>query len=119
MAFSSIPEVIEELRAGRMIVLTDDQDRENEGDLVALADRVTPDQLNFMLKEARGVMCRMLDLQAQYRFEYDKLCADTSLLYVKSYAQTQRHQQTHSKRKGLAPKSKGRAFPLQRIQVES
>jgi 3,4-dihydroxy 2-butanone 4-phosphate synthase / GTP cyclohydrolase II len=57
MAFSPIPELIEELKAGRMIVLTDDEDRENEGDLVALADTITPDQINFMLKEARGVLC--------------------------------------------------------------
>lgn len=60
MSFSPIPELLEELKAGRMIVLTDDEDRENEGDLVALAETITPDQINFMLKEARGVLCLSL-----------------------------------------------------------
>lgn len=60
MPFSSTPEIIEELKAGRIVVLTDAEDRENEGDLVALADRITPDQVNFMLREARGLLCLAL-----------------------------------------------------------
>ena len=60
MPFSPIPEIIEELKAGRMVVLTDDEDRENEGDLVVLADRITPEQINFMVKEARGILCLSL-----------------------------------------------------------
>ncbi len=60
MPFSSTEVIIEELKAGRVVVLTDDEDRENEGDLVALADRVTPEQINFMLREARGLLCLSL-----------------------------------------------------------
>lgn len=60
MAFSSIPEVIEDLRAGKMIVLVDDEDRENEGDLVIAAERCTPEAINFILKHARGVVCLAL-----------------------------------------------------------
>lgn len=60
MPFCSTTEIIEELKAGRVVVLTDAEDRENEGDLVALADRVTPDQINFMLREARGLLCLAL-----------------------------------------------------------
>ena len=52
-----IPEILDELRAGRMIVLVDDEKRENEGDLVCAAQSASPDILNFMLKEARGMMC--------------------------------------------------------------
>lgn len=55
--FCSIPEAIEELKAGRMIILVDDERRENEGDLVCAAERITPEMVNFMLKEARGVLC--------------------------------------------------------------
>ncbi|MBL0921498.1 MAG: 3,4-dihydroxy-2-butanone-4-phosphate synthase [Phycisphaerales bacterium] len=58
--FSPIPEILEELRAGRMIVLTDDERRENEGDLVLAAQFATPDAINFMLREARGYMCLSL-----------------------------------------------------------
>ncbi len=57
MPFSSIPEILDELRAGRMIVLVDDEDRENEGDVVVAAEHCTAEQVNFMLKHARGVIC--------------------------------------------------------------
>ena len=55
MPFSTIPEAIADLKAGKMIVLTDDEDRENEGDLVALAEHLTPEMVNFMVREGRGV----------------------------------------------------------------
>src|SRR3954451_22115241 len=57
MPFASIPEVIDDLRAGKMIVLVDDEDRENEGDLVIAAEKCTPEAINFMVKYARGVVC--------------------------------------------------------------
>lgn len=57
---SPIPEILEELRAGRMVVLVDDEDRENEGDLVLAAEKVTPEAINFMLAEARGYLCLSL-----------------------------------------------------------
>ncbi len=55
--FSPIDEVLNDLRQGRMIVLVDDEDRENEGDLVCPASTITPEQVNFMLKHARGLLC--------------------------------------------------------------
>jgi 3,4-dihydroxy 2-butanone 4-phosphate synthase/GTP cyclohydrolase II len=61
MSFSSIPEILDELRAGRMIVLVDDEDRENEGDLIIPADKITPAAVNFMLHEARGMLFVALD----------------------------------------------------------
>ncbi len=57
---SPIHDILDELRAGRMIVLVDDEDRENEGDLVLPADFVTPDAINFMLTVARGYLCLSL-----------------------------------------------------------
>jgi len=57
MAFSPISEVLEDLAAGKMIVLVDDEDRENEGDIVIAAEKCTPDAVNFMLKHARGLIC--------------------------------------------------------------
>ncbi|MBK8913718.1 MAG: bifunctional 3,4-dihydroxy-2-butanone-4-phosphate synthase/GTP cyclohydrolase II [Phycisphaerales bacterium] len=55
--FSPIPEILDELRAGRMIVLVDDEDRENEGDLVLPAEFATPEAINFMLRFGRGTLC--------------------------------------------------------------
>ena len=54
---SPIEQAFEDLRDGKMVVLVDDEDRENEGDLVLAAQKVTPAAINFMLKEARGVLC--------------------------------------------------------------
>jgi len=58
--FVPIPEVLEELREGRMIVLVDDEDRENEGDLVVAAQHATPEAVNFMARHGRGLICLAL-----------------------------------------------------------
>jgi 3,4-dihydroxy 2-butanone 4-phosphate synthase / GTP cyclohydrolase II len=57
LPFASIREALAELRAGRMIVIVDDQDRENEGDLVIAAEMITPEAMNFMATRARGLIC--------------------------------------------------------------
>src|SRR5215213_899410 len=58
--FSPVEDAIEDIRAGRMVVVCDDEDRENEGDLVMAAQFVTPEAINFMAKEARGLICLTL-----------------------------------------------------------
>src|SRR5438067_1201303 len=57
MAFSPIPEILEELKAGKPIVLVDDEDRENEGDLVYAAEKINPAAMNFVLAYGRGTVC--------------------------------------------------------------
>ena len=54
---NTIEEAIEEFRKGEMVIVVDDEDRENEGDLIMAAEKVTPEKINFMLKHARGVLC--------------------------------------------------------------
>jgi 3,4-dihydroxy 2-butanone 4-phosphate synthase/GTP cyclohydrolase II len=61
--FASVEEAVEEIRQGRMIVLVDDEDRENEGDLTMAADCVTPEAINFMTKYGRGLICLSLTEQ--------------------------------------------------------
>jgi len=61
--FSDIPEVLEELRRGKMIVLVDAEDRENEGDLVCAAEKVTPQIINFMARYGRGLICLPLNAE--------------------------------------------------------
>jgi 3,4-dihydroxy 2-butanone 4-phosphate synthase/GTP cyclohydrolase II len=58
--FSSVEEAVEEIRQGRMIVLVDDEDRENEGDLAMAAEKITPEAINFMAKFGRGLICMPL-----------------------------------------------------------
>ncbi len=57
MNFAPIPELLEEIRAGRMVVIVDDEDRENEGDLIMAAELVKPGDINFMVTHARGLVC--------------------------------------------------------------
>jgi len=60
MPFASIPEALEAFRAGRMVVVVDDEDRENEGDLTIAAQSITPEAINFMAKHGRGLVCLAL-----------------------------------------------------------
>src|SRR6202451_2888970 len=60
MPFASIPEAIEDFRAGRMLIIVDDEDRENEGDVTIAAEKVTPDVINFMARYARVLICLSL-----------------------------------------------------------
>jgi 3,4-dihydroxy 2-butanone 4-phosphate synthase/GTP cyclohydrolase II len=60
MPFVSIPEALEEFRAGRILVVVDDEDRENEGDLTVAAEKITPEIINFMAKHGRGLICLAL-----------------------------------------------------------
>lgn len=53
----SIPEAIEEIRAGRVVIVVDDEDRENEGDMICASEKITPEIVNYMTKMARGLMC--------------------------------------------------------------
>jgi 3,4-dihydroxy 2-butanone 4-phosphate synthase / GTP cyclohydrolase II len=57
MHFDTIPDAIAEIRRGRMVIVTDDADRENEGDLVMAASKITPAAVNFMAKYGRGLIC--------------------------------------------------------------
>ena len=57
LPFTDVPTAIEEIRAGRMIVVVDDEDRENEGDITLAAEKVTPEAINFMAKYGRGLVC--------------------------------------------------------------
>ena len=64
MAIAPIPELVAELAAGRMVILVDEEDRENEGDLVLAADHVTPEAINFMANYGRGLICLTLTPRA-------------------------------------------------------
>jgi len=69
MPFASIEEAIDEIRAGRMIVVVDDEDRENEGDLTIAAEFVTPEIINFMVTHGRGLICLALTEQRLDRLQ--------------------------------------------------
>ena len=70
VAISPVEDIVAEMRAGRMVILVDEEDRENEGDLVLASDHVTPDAINFMARFGRGLICLTLTRE---RCEYLKL----------------------------------------------
>ena len=57
MSLNTIEEAIEEIKAGKVVIVVDDEDRENEGDFVAAASKVSPEMINFMATEGRGLIC--------------------------------------------------------------
>ena len=75
MAISPIPELVAELAAGRMIILVDEEDRENEGDLLIAADHVTPEAINFMAKFGRGLICLTLTRERCERLQLPPMAA--------------------------------------------
>ena len=60
MALNTVEELIQDIRLGKMVILMDDEDRENEGDLVMASECVKPQDVNFMAKHARGLICLTL-----------------------------------------------------------
>lgn len=71
-------ELVADIRAGKMVILVDDEDRENEGDLVLAADFVTPDLINFMAKEARGLICLSLTHEQVEQLQLPLMVRDDS-----------------------------------------
>ena len=59
---SSIEAALEDFKEGKFVIVVDDEDRENEGDLIIAAEKITPEKVNFMLKNARGVLCAPVTL---------------------------------------------------------
>jgi 3,4-dihydroxy 2-butanone 4-phosphate synthase / GTP cyclohydrolase II len=75
MPFASIPEAIEEFRQGKILVVVDDEDRENEGDLTIAAEKVTPEAINFMATHGRGLICLALDPEICTRLNLQPMSA--------------------------------------------
>jgi 3,4-dihydroxy 2-butanone 4-phosphate synthase / GTP cyclohydrolase II len=65
--FHSVEEILQDIAAGKMVVLTDDEDRENEGDLICAAEKTTPEMVNFMVREASGFLCVAVEPAAAER----------------------------------------------------
>ncbi len=73
---NTIPEIIEDIRNGKMVILVDDEDRENEGDLICAADFITSESINFMVTAARGLVCLCLTLEQTERLQLPLMVRD-------------------------------------------
>ncbi|WP_329741167.1 bifunctional 3,4-dihydroxy-2-butanone-4-phosphate synthase/GTP cyclohydrolase II [Dyella sp. A6] len=81
MPFNTIPEILDDIRAGRMVVILDDEDRENEGDIVMAAQMVRPEDVNFMVREARGLLCLTLTEQRTRQLGLRPMVSDNTSPY--------------------------------------
>ena len=85
MSLASCEELIDELRAGRMIILADDEDRENEGDLVMAAEWITPEAVNFMATHARGLICLALTEDQVRRLRLPLMVQDSNAKFKSAF----------------------------------
>lgn len=85
MALSRIEEIIEDIRQGKMVILMDDEDRENEGDLIMAADKVTPEAINFMAKFGRGLVCLTLSKDRVERLQLPLMVQDNTAQFSTNF----------------------------------
>jgi len=85
MTFASIPEVLEAIRQGKMVVVVDDEDRENEGDLIMAAELVRPTDINFMVTHARGLVCLSLTKQRCEQLQLPLMVTDNRSPYQTNF----------------------------------
>jgi 3,4-dihydroxy 2-butanone 4-phosphate synthase/GTP cyclohydrolase II len=86
-AFADVPTAIEEIRAGRMIVVVDDEDRENEGDITLAAEKVTPEAINFMAKHGRGLVCLTLTEERLDHLRIGPMSAENTSQYGTAFCE--------------------------------
>ena len=85
MPFAKIEDAIEDIRAGRMVIVVDDEDRENEGDLTIAAEMVTPETINFMAKYGRGLICLPMTRQRLDELEVPLMVSENSSKYSTAF----------------------------------
>jgi 3,4-dihydroxy 2-butanone 4-phosphate synthase/GTP cyclohydrolase II len=85
--FTDVPAALEEIRAGRMIVIVDDEDRENEGDLMLAAEKVTPEAINFMAKYGRGLVCLTLTEERLEHLRIGPMSAENTSNYGTAFCE--------------------------------
>ena len=85
--FCDVPSALEEIRAGRMIVVVDDEDRENEGDLTLAAEKVTPEAINFMAKYGRGLVCLAMTEERLEHLRIGPMTAENTSQYGTAFCE--------------------------------
>ncbi len=80
-----VEEALQELLDGRPIVVTDDNDRENEGDFIALADRITPETVNFIITEGRGLLCQAITAQRAQEMQLEPMVKRNTALHATAF----------------------------------
>lgn len=79
--FDSIDEAVSELKKGRLVIVCDDENRENEGDFIALSEKVTPEMINFMSKNGRGLICMPITEKKAKKLQFPIMIKEDSYSY--------------------------------------
>ena len=87
-AFDSIEDAIEDIRNGRMVIVVDDEDRENEGDLTMAAEKITPEAINFMAKHGRGLICLALTEQRLDHLQIPLMVSENTAAYGTAFCES-------------------------------
>ena len=85
---STIEEAIEDFKAGKIVIVVDDEDRENEGDFIIAAEKVTPEIINFMMSHGRGVLCAPMTEERCAELELPLQVADNTSQYETPFTVT-------------------------------
>ena len=86
--FSSIDAALEDIRQGKMVIVVDDEDRENEGDLIMAAELVRPEDVNFMASEGKGMICVAITEQRAKELELDLMVSNNTALHNTNFTVT-------------------------------
>jgi 3,4-dihydroxy 2-butanone 4-phosphate synthase/GTP cyclohydrolase II len=111
MPMAPIPDLVAELAAGRMIILVDEEDRENEGDLMLAADHVSADGINFMAKHGRGLVCLTLTRERCERLQLPPMAARNGTVHGTAF--TVSIEAARGVTTGISAADRGHIFPLQ------
>src|SRR3990172_2590444 len=85
MSIKRVEEAIKDIKEGRMIILVDDEDRENEGDIAMAAEKVTPEAINFMARYARGLICLALTEEKASQLDLPPMVSDNTSLHKTAF----------------------------------
>ena len=107
--FATVEEALEEIRAGRMVVVCDDEDRENEGDLTMAAQFATPEAINFMAKEGRGLICLALTPERCDELGLDLMAAKNESPYETAFTVSRRGPRRDHDRASAPPTARARS----------
>ena len=83
--FAQIKDIIEDVRLGEMVIIVDDEDRENEGDFIVAAETATPDDINFMMKEGRGLICMPITSDCSKRLNLGPMVSDNTSIHETNF----------------------------------
>ena len=104
--FSTIEEALEDIRAGRMVIVCDDEDRENEGDLTVAAEFATPAAINFMAREGRGLICLALTPERCDELGLDLMAAKNESAFETAFTVSIEAQRSEERRVGKECRSR-------------